>query len=175
MKKRAFLRNKAFAFLPPRELLQTISLLVAVTLFTSSCSVLFGSEDEEQPEPVVALKEPAREVRPKIVVPKDKVEVLWEISKTPVDGFVVEYQIEGETRKRQVEVPSKDLERYDDATHGYVYRYLIPDIPSNKRVTVRLTAFEGDQLSQPSEAFDVLPRSQEPRPLSPARPPTRRE
>ncbi len=102
--------------------------------------------------------------------PLDTVEITWEIPSTPAEGFILDYKISGEESPHRVHLPSDKLSRVDDPTHGYVFRYFLEGIPPDRTVSATITAYDGDNLSLPSEIIEVPPRlppARRTRPVSP--------
>lgn len=52
-------------------------------------------------------------------------------------------------------VPSAALDRFEDSKFGFVYRYVVKDVPTNKPVFVSLIAYTGSEQSAPSPVFEV--------------------
>lgn len=89
--------------------------------------------------------------------PGTRVEVIWAIPKDPVEGFVVRYGYSKGELKFEDKVASAALDRYDDPKHGFVYRYVLRNVPTDRSVYVTLSAYNGKDLSAPSPVFEVAP------------------
>lgn len=87
--------------------------------------------------------------------PSTGIELLWEIPKDGVDGYIIRYGYSREKLELSKRVPAANLERFEDAKLGFVYRYVLPDIAENSSVFVSLTAYSGDRLSQASPVFEL--------------------
>lgn len=84
------------------------------------------------------------------------IEVLWQIPTQPVDGFVIQYGYEKNTLDQQVKIATKDLEKFEDSKFGFVFRYVLGDLPLSKTVFVTISAYTGEKVSHPSEVFTVI-------------------
>jgi hypothetical protein len=85
----------------------------------------------------------------------EKVEVLWQVPQSAVDQYLIEFQVGGQKSIVQKEVETISLEKIDHPNFGYVYRYVINQIPKGQRVKVRLTGKTNGILSAPSEIFEL--------------------
>lgn len=88
----------------------------------------------------------------------DDIEVIWEIPKTPVDGFIIEYGRPGSTSHKRERVQTIQLERFDHPRFGYVYRHTLRGVPSTNEVEVFIRAYRDEAVSESSQAIVVPPR-----------------
>ena len=152
-------------------------LLVSALLPLSSCSFverntigLFRNEDSQNgfSSPAVAAVKPdpetvAVEVRPAVkhieppAAPNTRVEIVWEIPKDPVDGFVIRYGFNKADLRFSEKVPSGELDRLEDPKFGFVYRFVLKNMPPERTVFVTLAAYSGREESEPSPVFEVNP------------------
>ena len=150
--------------LPLRVKLAFISLLLAAGL--NGCG-WFGSTAAPAPQaeaetPTAGAPLPGTPLaveklqRPQKSAPTD-VEILWEIPQQPVDGFVIRYGFSRSGLDKTVKVKAMDIEKIDDPVHGPVIRYLLKDIPSDKRIYITVSAYSGDKESDASGMFEVAP------------------
>lgn len=87
--------------------------------------------------------------------PKNQVEIIWGIPDAPVDSYQIEYQLEGARKVQKLEVSTTSIDKIDHPNHGYVFRYLLDQIPPGKGLKVRITGkYKGD-LSAPSDVFEI--------------------
>jgi hypothetical protein len=86
-----------------------------------------------------------------------QIEIIWEIPKEPVDGFVIHYGFSKDHLEKVVRLKAGEIEKYEDPKFGFVYRYKLKDIPKNKSVFVALATFQGGVTSELSEVFPVTP------------------
>lgn len=85
----------------------------------------------------------------------NKVEVSWVVPKVKVDGFILNYGFSKTTQEKEVKILLKDLKRAKDEEHGDVYKYVLNEIPKDKEVFVRISAFLGEEVSEPSDVMKV--------------------
>ena len=83
------------------------------------------------------------------------VELLWQIPTQPVDGFVIKLGYSRDHLDKELRVTTSALERFEDPKHGYVYRYVLSDIPRTHPLYVTIAARRGDAVSAPSEIFEL--------------------
>ena len=130
------------------------------------------------PKQPVANKPPLAE-RPKVVAPSEpaapttarvpienldaskikrtNVEILWEIPKDPVDGFIVNYGYQRNNLEFMEKVYTPDVDTFHDPKLGEVFRYTLQNTPPDKTIYVAISAFIGDTVSDRSEIFEVTP------------------
>ncbi|MBN8549927.1 MAG: hypothetical protein J0M12_11480 [Deltaproteobacteria bacterium] len=94
--------------------------------------------------------------------PGTRVEVIWAIPKDPVDGFIIRYGYTKTELKFEEKVHGTALDRFDDPKYGFVYRYVLKNVPANTTVYVSLIAYTGNEQSAPSPVFEVAPRKKTP-------------
>ena len=87
------------------------------------------------------------------------VELLWQIPTQPVDGFVIKLGYSHDHLDKELRVTTSALERFEDPKHGYVYRYVLHDIPRTHPLYVTMAAFRGDVVSAASEIFELQAQS----------------
>lgn len=85
-----------------------------------------------------------------------KVEVTWVVPEVTVDGFILKYGFSKEVQDQEKKVLVKDLELKKDKDHGSVYKYVVENVPQGKDVFVRISAFLGDEVSEPSDVMKVM-------------------
>ena len=83
------------------------------------------------------------------------VELLWQIPTQPVDGFVIKLGYSRDHLDKELRVNTPDLERFEDPKHGYVYRYVLHEIPRTHPLYVSMSAFRGEVVSPASEIFEL--------------------
>lgn len=88
------------------------------------------------------------------------VELLWQIPTQPVDGFVIKLGYSREHLDKELRVNTSNLERFEDPKHGYVYRYVLRDIPRSHPLYVSMSAFRGENVSPASEVFELQAASE---------------
>jgi hypothetical protein len=88
----------------------------------------------------------------------DDIEVIWEIPKTQVDGFIIEYGRPNSTSHKRERVQTAQLERFDHPRFGYVYRHTLRGVPSTSEVEVFIRAYRDETISESSQAIIVPPR-----------------
>ncbi len=143
-----------------------LKLLVFTTLLTvlSSCGLLGRPDAKQEPGAPGAVEQSKTETQVAIEELERKqfektadIEVLWQIPEQPVDGFVIRYGYERDQLDRIVEVPADLLEKIEDPAQGIAYRYLLHDIPTEKRVYLTVSAYKDKLESEPSAVFVVEP------------------
>jgi hypothetical protein len=85
----------------------------------------------------------------------NKVEVSWVVPKINVDGFILNYGFSETVQDKKVKIFVKDLKRAKDEKHGEVYKYILNEVPKEKDVFVRISAFLGEEVSEPSDVMKV--------------------
>jgi hypothetical protein len=83
------------------------------------------------------------------------VEVLWEIPREPVEGFIITYGVDQGSSIGRVKVRSDELTRYEDQRYGFVYHYVLKDVPADKAVRVSISAYKGAEVSEQSRVIVV--------------------
>ena len=83
------------------------------------------------------------------------VEIVWQIPDESVEGYLINYGFETNNLEKIIKIKTSSLERFQDNKYGAVYRYVIPSIPLNKTVYITISAFNGDNISEPSKVFKV--------------------
>lgn len=107
------------------------------------------------PDPVSVNVQPKPEAKVETVVPGTRVEVIWEIPKDPVDGYIIRYGFNRDKLEFEEKVSSSSLDRFEDPKFGFVYRHVLKNVPPEKSVFVSLTAYTGTERSAPSPVFEV--------------------
>ncbi|MCB0328584.1 MAG: hypothetical protein KDD70_02940 [Bdellovibrionales bacterium] len=92
---------------------------------------------------------------PAIQTPSDEVEVLWKIPEEPVEGFVLKYGFDRQSLSEEIALGLNQIEKYDDPEFGFVYRYVLKNIPPSQKVFVRLATRTDGKLTPFSEVFEV--------------------
>ncbi|MCI5064897.1 hypothetical protein MRY87_04140 [bacterium] len=90
-------------------------------------------------------------------VATDEVEVLWKIPEETVEGFVLQYGFQENDLPNEVVLELSEIEKYDDPEFGFVYRYVLKNIPPSERIFVRLATRSDGKQTPFSEAFEVAP------------------
>jgi len=88
------------------------------------------------------------------------VEIVWEIPKNPVDGYLVRYGDRRDSLTQELRVLNSELAKVNDPKYGSVYRYLLRNMPTDKSVFVSIAALhsagtDGEAVSAPSAVFEV--------------------
>jgi hypothetical protein len=141
-------------------------ILLSILLFISSCGLL-GNQTNTPPASSTTQQQSNTSGDPKttkVAVESlaekkgstlSDIEVLWQIPNQAVEGFVINYGFDQSKLDQHAKIATKDLEKYEDQKHGFVFRYIIGDVPLNKTVYVSISAFNGEKISRPSEVFPV--------------------
>jgi hypothetical protein len=87
---------------------------------------------------------------------REDIEILWKIPQEEVEGFIISYRIGQSGKPLQEKVYAENLEKFDEKSVGFVYRYVVRDIPSSHTVYATIASFRGDQVSSPSEVITAL-------------------
>ena len=139
-------------------------------ILTSGCSLF----NEDVP-PVLPFQSPDTKTSSDThenTLPADQgrqyIEVVWQIPAEKVDGYVIRYGTEADRLQNEVEVRSEDVQRVHHEKYGDVFRYLIPNQPSDKTVYVSVAAVSKGHESAPSKVFEVAPEAPTPAPPAPA-------
>lgn len=83
------------------------------------------------------------------------VEVLWQIPRDHVDGFLLRYGYNRDRLTNEVKVPVAELDIYDDPKYGEVYRLVLPGVTKDRPTFISIAAYTGDRVSAPSAPFEV--------------------
>lgn len=83
------------------------------------------------------------------------IEIVWQIPREIVEGFIIRFGYDKNDLNQQVRIEAKDLEKFEDPQHGFVYRYVIGDIPLGQVVYLSIAAFTGEKISKPTDIFEV--------------------
>jgi len=134
-------------------LISTFSILL-VTAPISGCGWLRWSSASSTKRAETVVKRPGR-VTPPVQKATSDVEVLWEIPTAPVDGFIISYGYGEEEISHRVKVKATELNRYEDHRYGFVYRFILRDIPTDRSLKVVISSFSGDKVSEASKVIVV--------------------
>lgn len=93
---------------------------------------------------------------------ESSVEIIWAIPQDPVDGFIIRYGITKAKLDHELKLKTNEIEKFQDPSHGQVYRHRIEKLSSREPVFVSLIAFtstptKGEVLSSPTEIIEVAP------------------
>jgi len=94
-------------------------------------------------------------LEPQKITDAGSVELVWSASDHGVDSFLINYGSSRDKLNQQLKLTNSDIEIYQDPSEGKVYRYVMKDIPKDKRMFVSVTAVRGETHSQPSEVMEV--------------------
>ena len=83
------------------------------------------------------------------------VEIIWEIPKKAVEGFVIHYGTNGKQLSEELQVLSAELEKFDHPEFGPVYRYYLRNQAPNASLFVSISAFDENGVSDPSAVMEV--------------------
>ncbi|MBX7143760.1 MAG: hypothetical protein K1X79_04865 [Oligoflexia bacterium] len=122
-----------------------------------------------EPETSVVKPEPSQDTTPttetlaqtppstatRSAIQATQVELLWEIPKDAVDGYIIRYGLDREKLDHVKRVPASALERFEDSKLGFVYRYVLSDVPEKSSVFVSLSAFVGEHVSTQSQVLEL--------------------
>lgn len=129
----------------------------------SGCSLL-GFEEEEaisDIQPSRGKSPPRYRTNLSQIRPAEQltdVELLWEIPKSPVDGYVIDYDYGPKTQRKTIKVRVDELAKFEHKHLGFVYRFILKGVSAHRTTRVILTAFVGDEFSPPSEPIFLEPR-----------------
>jgi len=156
------------------QLLSSILISLVTLLTLASCASLqnaTGSLFESAPKPgeETAPKTPPSEDKPTPPTTKvgienlaekkagtlSDIEVLWQIPTQPVEGFIINYGFDKTALDQHVKIATQDLEKFEDPKYGFVFRYVLGDIPLSKTIYVSIAAYNGSKVSRPSEVFPI--------------------
>lgn len=138
--------------------------LVLVITPLSGCSI-FGFEEEEE----IPVRPPSRgktapryrtnlnQLRPPEQL--TDVELLWEIPKSPVDGYVIDYDYGPQTQRKTIKVRVDELAKFEHKNLGFVYRFILKGVSAIRTTRVILTAFVGEEFSPPSDPIFLEPKA----------------
>ena len=84
-------------------------------------------------------------------------EVTWKIPEKSAEGFVLYYGSEPSRLDSHIRVASDELETLPDAETGAVYRYIIPDVPTQGPLFVALSSYTGSEEGPVSDPIEVKP------------------
>jgi hypothetical protein len=138
-----------------------------IGLFSSSPPVAEAGESsfssnqmQESPEATETTRVDIEELEQQKPGGNSQIEIVWEIPKEPVDGFLIHYGFEKGHLEKIVRLQSSEIEKYEDPRYGFVYRHKLTDVPPNQTVFVAMATFQGDVTSDLSEVFEVTPAKQ---------------
>lgn len=83
------------------------------------------------------------------------VQIIWAIPAEPVQGFVLHYGSDKSALTNEVVIEEKDLKRTTHPKFGEVYRHILPNVPSNQKVFVGISAYTKEGISEMSEVFEA--------------------
>lgn len=83
------------------------------------------------------------------------VEVIWEIPKELVDGFILKYGYDKEKLGTEVKLTLEQTPQIIHPTLGPVYRYVISAVPPDKVLYVTIAAYRGNEISAQSQAYEL--------------------
>ena len=83
------------------------------------------------------------------------VEVVWASPGTAVDSYTIKYGFTRDELAESVTVPVDALEKYEDPTLGFVYRYQLRGIPESRSVFISLVAHSNGESSPPSQTIEI--------------------
>lgn len=163
-----YILRTAFAPSLSQGLYNALMLILFINLL-SACSVLPNwIYETPKREPAVArVRRPApvKEKKTKVniqaletekpPIEKSYLELIWQIPSGPTEGFVIRYGYSRDKLEFETKVGVNDLERYEDPSYGYVYRYLLQDQPDDKSVFVAIASFDKDKTSEFSEIYEI--------------------
>jgi hypothetical protein len=92
------------------------------------------------------------------------IEVTWETPSEPVDGFIIRYGSSPSSLTKEVTISSADIREVNDPEYGPVYRYLIRDVESSKKLFVSIAAVKGQSISNFSDVLEAQSEEGKPRP-----------
>ncbi len=137
-----------------------------VMLFSlSGCS--YFSDQQAPPVPPQTLQAPQEQAAPEAVsameVPdkqqarldKNYIEILWAIPSDSVDGYLIRYGYARDKLEFERKLSLDQVETFEDAKHGFVYRHLLEDIAPDKKLYLSLVSLRGELQSEPSEILEV--------------------
>ena len=88
---------------------------------------------------------------------QERVEIVWMVPKEPVDAFILRYGYSRYNLDKEKRVESIELEIADDPQHGYVYKFLLKPIQTDRTLFVALATVSGSETSAFSDVFSVAP------------------
>ncbi|MGI6681319.1 MAG: hypothetical protein ACOX3T_07560 [Bdellovibrionota bacterium] len=83
------------------------------------------------------------------------VEVLWLIPNQEVEGFILSYGFDENNLNNKVQILTSELEVVSDPIYNRVYRYVLKNIPKDKKLFIQLTSFNNNEFSLPSKVFTL--------------------
>lgn len=83
------------------------------------------------------------------------VEVTWLVPQEAVDGFVINYGFNEASLEKQVKIENDKLVKELDDQNGEVYKYILNDIPTDKPLYVKISAYKGDLKSEDSPVLHI--------------------
>jgi hypothetical protein len=102
------------------------------------------------------LKKPFKET-----INYEDVELIWEIPREPVEGFIIHYGYIDSNKADSVKVLTTELSKFEDKQFGFVYQYILKNIRSDKTLKVAISSFDKDQVSPPSKT-EIIEPTQDP-------------
>ncbi|HMO01591.1 MAG TPA: hypothetical protein PKD37_05545 [Oligoflexia bacterium] len=86
---------------------------------------------------------------------KAPVEVIWKVPIEPVDGFIIRYGFDRNTVEGEVKLRVSEIEMVRQPPHGFVYRYVLQNLPVNERIFITISSYRGDRVSRISSTFEI--------------------
>ena len=81
--------------------------------------------------------------------------ITWDMSSRPVDGYVIYYGFDADNLLWKEKVAVSDLGKFEDPSLGFVYKYVLKNVPANKTIVVSVAPYVGDETLEASEPFTV--------------------
>lgn len=92
-------------------------------------------------------------------VPKTQsgIEIIWEIPKEPVKGFVLNYGYSPDRLEFHLRLDAQNIQRVSHPQYGEVYRYVLESVPGDRSVFVSILSVIAGRAVDPSNVVEVKP------------------
>lgn len=85
----------------------------------------------------------------------DYVELVWEIPSGSVEGYIIRYGLSREQMTQELKLKADEPQKITSADGIERYRYMLPNIPSDKPIYLSIAAIGPNGESAPTEVFEV--------------------
>jgi hypothetical protein len=89
------------------------------------------------------------------ITKSDYIEVIWEIPSGNVEGYIIRYGLARDQMTQEVKLNADEPQKVISSDGIERYRYLLPNIPSDKPLYLSIAAIGAGGESAPTEIFEV--------------------
>ncbi len=114
-------------------------------------------ELEEKQATRISIQELPERKKPTEEIKEERVEIIWMVPKEPVDAFILKYGYSKYSLNFEKRIEVLELEALNDPQHGYVYKYILQPVETERTLFVSLATVSGEKTSAFSDVFSVAP------------------